>query len=26
VGNSRDDAKTLYERAVSVLDEETRDE
>src|SRR6266542_1571869 len=24
VGNSRDDAKTLYERAVSVLDQETR--
>ena len=26
VGNSRDDAKALYERAISVLDEETRPE
>jgi hypothetical protein len=26
VGNSRDDAKALYDRAVSVLDQETRDD
>ena len=26
VGNSRDDAKATYERAVAVLDEETREE
>jgi hypothetical protein len=26
VGNSRDDAKALYDRAIAVLDQETRGE